>query len=371
MAVLIHQGDCREVLKTLPADSLDSCVTDPPYHLTSIVKRFGKPGSAPAKSDGATGVYGRAAAGFMGKQWDGGDVAFDPATWEAVGRVLKPGAHLVAFGGTRTFHRMAVAIEDAGFELRDTLMWVYGQGFPKSHNQDGEWEGWGTALKPAWEPIILARKPLAGTVAQNLAAHRTGAINIGGTLVGGEGGRWPANLLHDGSDDVVECFPNAPGAQGAVGPQYKPKQGTAVFGDYGPRPFVAPRGDSGSAARFFYCAKAARADRDDGLAGFDKKPLLWSAGTQNPGSFQSAGTDKSARNPHPTVKPTELMRWLCRLVTPPGGTVLDPFTGSGSTGRGAVLEGFDFVGVEREDEYVPIARARIAACVPADEALLA
>lgn len=391
MSVEIIHGDSRQVMSMLmTSNSIDSIVTDPPYALVSIQKRFGKPGSAPTKD-----VYHRSAAGFMGKQWDTGETAFDPAFWSEALRVLKPGGHVVAFGGTRTYHRLACAIEDAGFEIRDQLGWVYGSGFPKSHNQDGNWEGWGTALKPAWEPIVLARKPLDGTVAGNLTKWGVGAINIDGCRVGfadaaderesktknqhadfGSGpmtnvvfgkfnkdrenydpsGRWPANIVHDGSDEVLATFPSTAPARAG-----KPRSGKAGAG-YGMTHTGAEYNDAGgSAARFFYCAKASRADRDDGLLGFDKKPLLWSAGTQNPGSFQSAGTDKSARNPHPTVKPTDLMRWLCRLITPPGGLVLDPFTGSGSTGRGAVLEGFRFVGVELTEEYVPIARARIAA----------
>lgn len=169
---------CRDVLRGLADNSIDSVVTDPPYALVSIQKRFGKPGSAPAKD-----VYGRGAAGFMGKQWDTGEVAFSDEFWAEVLRVLKPGGHVVAFSGTRTYHRMAVAIEDAGFEIRDQLGWVYGSGFPKSHNQHGDWEGWGTALKPAWEPIALARKPLTGTVAANLADWGVGAINVDGCRV--------------------------------------------------------------------------------------------------------------------------------------------------------------------------------------------
>jgi site-specific DNA-methyltransferase (adenine-specific) len=238
--------------------------------------------------------------------------------------VAKPGAHLLAFGGTRTYHRLACAIEDAGWEIRDCVMWVYGSGFPKSHNLNGEWSGWGTALKPAWEPIIVARKPLVGTVAENVLTHGTGALNVDGCRVAHDedcrmmapsqanidnpsekhrqagrreavlelkpAGRWPANLIHDGSDEPCALL--------------------------------------GNASRFFYCAKASKSDRGDG-------------------------------NGHPTVKPTELMRYLCRLVTPPGGVVLDPFMGSGSTGKAAVLEGFRFIGIEREAEYLEIARGRI------------
>lgn len=364
MTIELIEGDSREVLRELADNSIDSCVTDPPYALTSIVKRFGSKNAAPAQY-GRDGAYARASAGFMGKKWDTGDTAFDPAFWGEVWRVLKPGAHLLAFGGTRTYHRLAVAIEDAGFEIRDQCGWAFGSGFPKSHNQSGDWEGYGTALKPGWEPICLARKPLDGTVAANLAKWGVGALNIADSRVPFAGaadeaesktknrhadfgsgpmtnqvfgkftkdrdnydpeGRWPANLMHDGSEEVLAVF--------------------------------------GAASRFFYCAKASRTDRNDGLEGFEKKPLLWSSGTQNPGSFQAEGTDKSAQNNHPTVKPTELMRYLCRLITPPGGTVLDPFMGSGSTGRGAVLEGFSFIGIEMEAEYFDIADARIAAVEP-------
>lgn len=383
MSVEILQGDCIDVMATLDADSFHACVTDPPYHFGSIVKRFAKSGGAD-RPESRVGAYSRHARGFMGKEWDGGTMALEPETWAAVLRVLKPGAHLAAFGGTKTFHRMACAIEDAGFELRDTLMWVYGSGFPKSHNQHGDWEGWGTALKPAWEPIILARKPLVGTVAQNLAKHRTGAINIVDCRVGDEVrhaaytslapchgnalgksgtasarrgtqgepkeyvGRWPANLLHDGSDEAVEAFPVAPGqiadasnnserrkTQNTYGAMKRGSQEASAerrYTDKGSTNFAmkpgARREDEGSAARFFYCAKASKQDREDG-------------------------------NTHPTVKPTALMRWLCKLVTPPRGVILDPFMGSGSTGKAALFDEFRFVGIEREAEYVEIARRRL------------
>lgn len=720
--VVLHQADCRDVLRGLPDNSIDSVVTDPPYALVSIQKRFGKPGSAavkidnPEKSGCIKAAYARASAGFMGKQWDTGEVAFSEEFWAEVLRVLKPGGHVVAFSGTRTYHRMAVAIEDAGFEIRDQLGWVYGclddqtmavtphgvmpyhkinqgdlvlaydpahmsyqweqvqevcvydvddtvyriatdfgdqvvsrnhrciierdgteafefaenasrqpeirvpvledlralldavpdahqgtsvtqsdvfaglyegasggetvcygeacgdaraqnaghmhglrddvlakheapgagepadvqfkvqrgatrpgvegvraygqgeleagvrsgaggahdgrdepglegrsdipqsqgelrlgsvcevsagvhadvaqgrvcdgaslecgdgdrsssdaggmcashrpqsveqrtdepdavrdeqgpqtvrawsghkavvgritperyrgviwcvrvksgafvavrngfafptgnSGFPKSHNQHGDWEGWGTALKPAWEPIALARKPLTGTVAANLAEWGVGAINVDGCRVAANGerlggggsvddaegwgssmqrktdsakaealGRWPANIVHDGSDEVLAAFPDAPGQQRAVEDGQRTRAN--VYGepsDNGKE--YAPRIDiDKSAARFFYCAKASRADRDAGLEGVDGKRA----------------------NSHPTVKPVSLCQWLCRLVTPPGGVILDPFMGSGSSGKAAVLEGFQFVGIEREEEYMPIAVARIA-----------
>jgi site-specific DNA-methyltransferase (adenine-specific) len=347
------RGDCLEMMRELPDASIDSIVTDPPYGLS-----------------------------FMGKGWDRGVPGVE--YWTEAIRVAKPGAHLVAFGGTRTYHRLAVAIEDAGWEVRDCFVWAYGQGFPKSldvsrqidkaagaereiigstqfsrdmrggnygHVPDRahspttvyrtapatddarRWSGWGTALKPAWEPAIVARKPFPGTVAANVLRHGTGAINVDGCRVGfvsqaderetksknrhgdfgssapvrvayGEDrrtgdqignydppGRWPANLAHDGSPDVLDLFPR-------------------------------------DAARFFYSAKASKADRGEG-------------------------------NTHPTVKPSELMAYICRLVTPPGGVVLDPFMGSGSTGVGALREGFRFVGIELDAGYLEIARNRL------------
>lgn len=410
---LLYHADCRDVLRSLADNSIDSVVTDPPYALVSIVKRFGKPGSAPAKGNDA---YMRASAGFMSKTWDNGETAFSDEFWAEVLRVLKPGGHVVSFSGTRTYHRMACAIEDAGFEIRDQLGWLYGSGFPKSHDVSKgidraagaerevvgdnpnsrpnmvrieasvlsprvdaplttpatpaaiQWQGWGTALKPAWEPICLARKPLSEpTVAANVLKWGTGALNIDGCRVEGEMGpdradgkprrtdntkfgkanetinpqsplgRWPANIVHDGSDEVVACFPDTGAASGAV--RVNKAKTQFGFGDGKPegRLSTGPADNGGSAARYFYCAKASRADRDEGLSAADV-----------------------ARNTHPTVKPTALMQWLCRLVTPPGGTVLDPFTGSGSTGKAALREGFKFVGCEREDEYVPIATARIA-----------
>ena len=374
---MIHVGNCLDIMPTLEANRFDSIVTDPPYGL-----------------------------GFMGKGWD--HAVPGREFWEEALRVAKPGAYLAAFGGTRTFHRLACAIEDAGWELRDTLMWVYGSGFPKSHN--GDWGG--TALKPAWEPIILARKPLTGTVAANHAAHGTGGLNIDGCRVptgdevnpsiarrqgavnhlstrsaaeaqadgriesrqspeayraerAGEAlGRWPANLIHDGSEEVLEAFPVAPGQSAAVSGNEPSSKTRNVLGLYGERATSVPRGDTGSAARFFYAAKASREDRNDGCEGMKARPLLWSSGTQSPGTFQAEGTRRASENNHPTVKPTELMRWLCRLVTPAGGLVLDPFAGSGSTGRGAIAEGMQFIGIELDPHYAAIAEARIRVMQP-------
>ena len=368
MSMRILQGDCREVLKTLPDCSVDSIVTDPPYHLTT-----GKKGGTGEASASLKTPHGRArvTTGFMGMTWDGGDVAQDPAMWAECLRVLKPGGYLLAFSGTRTYHRMAVAIEDAGFEIRDQIGWLYGSGFPKSHN--GEWGG--TALKPAWEPICMARKALAGTVEANWRQHGTGALNIDGCRIGTEGGsttpsgmdrfnagnaakgyrpagyaqgtpeapepagRWPANVIHDGSDEVVAAFPEAEGAQGNVRgsePSRTGGDGTACYGKFNGRVAQEARKDSGSAARFFYCAKADRADRNEG----------------------------NVNNVHPTVKPTDLMRYLCRLVTPAGGVVLDPFMGSGSTLKAAELEGFSGIGIELSPDYIAIARRRIAGDAP-------
>jgi DNA modification methylase len=520
------EGDCLAAMRGMAerGERVHAVVTDPPYHLTSIVKRFGGDDAAPAQP-GSDGLFARASAGFMGKKWDGGDIAFQPETWRLAYDLLPPGGHLAAFGGTRTFHRMAVAIEDAGFEIRDVMSWNYGTGFPKSHNLDGDWKGWGTALKPgyepillgqkpytpqeflailvptvgdllcrvvslaktdtclsdllrtsgflstawslnsilaalyghenkcttetafalttdlrtlksslskiipaittpgptpasgavsaawlaaatsesalakcerlacttageiaidwralegsapgggdfatAWEPIILARKPLAGTVAANVLTHGVGAINVDGCRIGTEGGsttpsgmdrlnaanaaqgyrpgiyergapppptpagRWPANVLHDGSDEVEAAFAafgektSGTGAvKRATGAGYSPN----ALGRES-RPAGTPNieyGDTGSASRFFYSAKATAADR--------------------------------AGSKHPTVKPVALMRWLVRLVCPPGGVVLDPFAGSGTTGAAAVAEGMGAVLIEAEAEYQADIRHRL------------
>jgi site-specific DNA-methyltransferase (adenine-specific) len=384
---VIHVGNCLDILPTLAAESFDSIVTDPPYHLTTGKRGGTGPASLNPNSPGGRARIGT---GFMGQAWDGGDVAFRVETWAKALRVAKPGAYLAAFGGTRTSHRLACAIEDAGWELRDTLMWVYGSGFPKSHN--GEWGG--TALKPAWEPIILARKPLIGTVAANFARYGTGGLNIDGcriassdktpapvgqfvgSSIGPNGlrgerdgasdalGRWPANLCRDGSDEVLAAFPHTKSGKPCG---VKAGNNNNVFGQFAGGIPVTGFGDSGSAARFFYCAKASRADRNDGCDSFVAKPLNRSSGTQSPGTFQSEGTRRSSENNHPTVKPTDLMRWLVRLVTPAGGHALDLFAGSGSTGRAAMLEDLRFTGCELSPEYAAIARARIAACVATED----
>lgn len=357
--------DCRAVLANMADESVDSIVTDPPYHLTSIAKRFG-PGQAPAQF-GTDGAFARAARGFMGLTWDGGDIAFDPSLWVECLRVLKPGGYLLAFSGTRTYHRMAYAIDEAGFEIRDMLEWLYGSGFPKGGLDD---EGRGVALKPAHEPVCMARKTFRGSVADNLAAHGTGALNIDACRVPseprpliesknesaantfGDGlngsrragitdlGRFPANVMHDGSPEVLAGFPETTSGGGpAIG---TPRTKVGVYGEPNANQSAPYGSNTGSAARFFYCAKASKADREVG---------------------RPEGFDGDRFNVHPTVKPTDLMRWLVRLVTPRGGLVFDPFTGSGSTGRAAILEGCRFIGAELTPEYVPIARARIDAAV--------
>lgn len=489
MSYTLHNGDCLEVLRTMPDNSVDAVVTDPPYGLS-----------------------------FMGKKWDY-DVPSEDV-WRECLRVLKPGGHLLAFAGTRTQHRMAVRIEDAGFEIRDMIAWVYGSGFPKSldvskaidrqrHDREQvyqvtawirasrdkagksnrdiddafgfagmaghwtstksqpavptleqipqlldvlgltldnvpddirelvwtlngnkgqpgkawferevvgkgisgktaiwqeeggmgdfnitapatdaakQWQGWGTALKPALEPITVARKPLTGTVAANVLAWGTGAINVDGGRVEGlppsvpqpmlgtrervtygfgtgtgrngemsqASGRWPANLIHDGSEEVVGLFPETTSTAGMKG-----TRDGAIYGGgkgLGGENTLRGHGDFGSAARFFYCAKASKADRDAGCEGMEAQNNMRVNG---PRESEEAKHATKRSNHHPTVKPTDLMRYLCRLVTPPGGIVLDPFTGSGSTGKAAILEGFQFIGIEREAEYVEIARARI------------
>lgn len=356
-------------MRSLPDASIDSIVTDPPYHLTNN-------GGGPSQANDSAYSRSRAGAsrsGFMGMTWDGGDTAFQVATWAECLRVLKPGGHLLAFSGARTYHRMTCAVEDAGFEIRDQIMWLYGSGFPKSRN--GEWGG--TALKPAHEPIVVARKPLVGTVEANWRLHGTGALNIAGCRVGeGADGRWPANVMHDGSAEVVAAFPLAPGQIADASASASARKTQNVYGamkrgrgdepssnseNDGPVGFKmrpgARRDDEGSAARFFYCAKASRADRNVGM--------------ENPGPQLKAGTTLRdvqvtplEGNNHPTVKPTELMRWLCRLVTPPGGTVLDPFAGSGSTGRAASIEGFNAILMELNPAYIAIAQQRISGDAP-------
>lgn len=422
-AVRLEVGDCREVLARMKAGHqlVDAVCTDPPYHLASIVKRLGNPDSAPIQS-GATGVYARSSAGFMGQQWDGGDVAFDPATWVAIAAVMKPGAYLVAFGGTRTIHRMTAAIEAAGFEIRDRLWnaiaddthaqrfldsltgeqrdafalaieesrfggelaWLFGTGFPKSHNLDGAHEGKGTALKPAHEPIVIARKPSSLPVPETVARYGTGAINIDecrlhaadaqggaytvrrlapGASVNSNGawkqdrvyqgeskpGRWPANVVHDGSDQVIETFA-AYGERGAIAPVHR-RSADKFRGVYGAfkgdvdEGGVTFQGDSGTADRFFYSAKATDGERVFRCRQCGQHRL----GRPRCGHKDAQGVDDF--HTHPTVKPIALMRWLVRLVCPPDGLVLDPFAGTGTTGAAALAEGRSALLIEQSEDY--------------------
>jgi site-specific DNA-methyltransferase (adenine-specific) len=368
----LHLGDCIEVMRNFPDASVDSIVTDPPYHLTQASRGGHARTNNPDMPHGRHRIGDK---GFMGKVWDGGDIAHRVEMWAECFRVLKPGGHLLAFSGTRTQHRMVCAIEDAGFEVRDQFAWVYGSGFPKSRNLSGAWQGWGTAVKPAWEPIALARKPFKGSVEANVLQHGTGALNIDACRIGDGLGRWPANLIHDGSPEVLEQFPDAPGQMADVSFTAPSAKTSNVYGamqrigessqetrytDAGGSNFAmkpgARRLDTGSAARFFYCAKASRADRNEGIGGSDT-PAVSTKATMR--ERETADWQERNGNPHPTVKPTDLMAYLCRLVTPPGGVVLDPFMGSGSTGKAAMREGFQFIGIDMTPEYVAIAEARI------------
>ena len=395
MTIRLICGDMRDKLAELADESIDSIVTDPPYHLTTGKK--GGSGPASVNLDSPSGRA-RVGTGFMGMKWDGGDISMRPETWALLMRVAKPGTHLLVFSGSRTFHRVWCAVEDAGWEIRDTLMWLHGEGFPKSSNQDGEWRGWGTALKPAFEPILMARKPLMGTVAENLAAHRVGALNIDASRIPGERGsgvwgssnetvsrirmfnaspemgtyrseahelgRWPANVLHDGSDEVVSMLPVEAGAQAPVTRRGSDKFRFTYGAFAGQHDVSHFHGDSGSAARFFWCSKASKRDRNEGLEGMPRKAVNWSSGDQSPGTFQSPNTDRENENFHPTVKPTELMAYLCRLITPAGGMILDPFMGSGSTGKAAFGAGYSFIGIEINRQYIEIARRRIVGVAP-------
>lgn len=403
-------GDCLEELATLDADSVDSVVSDPPYGLEFMGQdwdSFGSvvesPKDAGGFQDGSGGnAYSRSRI-RVGYQKPAAYQQFMTQVAEALLRVMKPGAYGLMFGGTRTYHRVTCALEDAGFEIRDCLGWLYGSGFPKSSNQKGDWAGWGTALKPAWEPVVLFRKPSRLTVPRNLERHGVGALNVDGCRVGKEPrindpagnvpggnslmlsvsgmprdatpkpcfGRWPANILHDGSDEVLAVFPESKSGSRKTG-VHVAAGGSGVYGDYHEAELPALAASSGSASRFFYCAKASKADRDEGLGeDFQEAEVRGGGGRVEQGYEEAGDLARAAgaygalkaakRNTHPTVKPTALMRYLCRLVTPPGGLVLDPFTGSGSTGKAAVLEGLQFLGIEKNPEYVRIAEARVQA----------
>jgi DNA modification methylase len=377
MSDVLH-GDCLEIMRGMDASSVDAIVTDPPYEL-----------------------------GFMGKGWDASGIAFNVEVWRHALRVLKPGGYLLAFGGTRTYHRMTVAIEDAGFEIRDCIGWHYGTGFPKSldvskaidkaagaerevvgfdpiaakrtpkfgtstfsdyKGQTGDvtaaatdaarqWSGWGTALKPAWEPVVVARKPLEGTVAANVLKHGTGAINVDACRV--EGARWPANILLTHAPDCSDegCAPGCPCAA----------MDASSGGDGASRFFNRLAIEADDLVPFFYTPKASRSEREAGCAELPERvpPAVEAQGDFGKSGLNSprAGAGRTAaavRNHHPTVKPISVMEWCIRLVTRDGALVLDPFCGSGTTGAAAVRLGRRFIGCEQSAEYVEIARARIA-----------
>ena len=360
--MLLLNGDCIEQMQKLKDEGkqIDSVVTDPPYHLTSIVERYGKEGSAPAKD--RDGLYQRQARGFMGKEWDGGDIAFRTDTWKLAYDLLKPGGYLLAFSASRNYHRMAVAIEDAGFEIRDQIMWIYGSGFPKSLNVG---DGWGTALKPAHEPIVMARKPLEGTNKQNIEKYGTGGINIDGCRIQGDDIDGERKITTRKSRDKNNVWTDENSGM---------KQEENHFADADPKGRYPANlihdGLQEEWARYFYCPKTSSAERNRGLDDFDTKKMGMSGGAQSKGDGydkgQGIGLNRviERKNTHPTVKPQELMKYLCRLVTPKGGVVLDPFMGSGSTGMAAKDEGFDFIGIEKEQEYFEIAEARIKVSSP-------
>ena len=398
----LRLGDCIDILKTLPDNSVDSIVTDAPYGLS-----------------------------FMGKKWD-----YDVPSveiWEECLRVLKPGGHLLSFGGSRTYHRMAVAIEDAGFEIRDQIMWIYGQGFPKSHNigkaidkiqgnerevgkskgtfvssggqlngentrterfnskGQSDYEGWGTALKPAHEPICMARKPLSEkSIAENVLKHGTGGINIDGSRIGfrdevdkesakpgslnatgehsmfglksgnelNETGRFPSNIMFD--EEAGKLLDEQSGkSKTRADKNYKHSNTNSDSEIFNGRGTYTPRQDEGGASRFFYCPKVSKKERDMNMTGEEKPTRKWrdDKGMKLTGSGNPR--NETGKNTHPTVKPIALMEYLIKLVTPKGGVVLEPFMGSGSTGIAAKNLGMSFIGIEREQEYFDIAKQRI------------
>lgn len=328
MSVRILEGDCLSVMPTLEACSVDAIVTDPPYGLHFMGKAWDKFGSSIGVDHNETTE--RSGSMHAGKYDGRRDREFEEFMCLAFAhalRLAKPGAHLVAFGAPKRYHRLACAAEDAGWEIRDSLMWLFGSGFPKSHNRKGKWQGWSTALKPAYEPIILARKPLirGWTVGATLDQWGTSSLNVDATRVDG---RWPANVVLDADSGALLDEQSGQLQSNSGNLRELPGRKVNTYGEYGTRSDKG-RTDSGGASRFYYCAKSSR-------------------------------TERGETNNHPTVKPLALMRWLCRLVTPPGGLILDPFTGSGSTGVAARQEGFRFLGVEQSPEYAEMARKRIA-----------
>lgn len=425
MSARVIHGDCTQVLRDLAREGVlvDSVVTDPPYHLASIVARLGSPDAAPIQS-GATGAYARASQGFMGQKWDGGDVAFRVDTWRRVFDVMKPGAHLIAFAATKGYHRMACAIEDAGFEIRDMIPWLYGTGFPKSHDFAAETkkggervlipefeghpqaEGWGTALKPAIEPVVLAQKPISeDSIAANVLRWGVGGLNIDACRIGTERreykggmgrfnaaaqrqgyrpfekgvpsqsdetfvavGRWPANLCHDGSDEVLEAFAEY-GERGAIAPVHtrgadKFRSTYGTFAGNIDEEGSTFRGDSGTAARFFYSSKATQGERIFECRVCGEHRL----GKLDCGHELTDDGEPAIRT-HPTVKPDSLMRWYVEMVTPPGGLVLDPFAGTGTTAFAAREAGMQSLLIEASADHVRDIGVRLG--IPVDDLIKA
>lgn len=382
----IYNGDMLDMLQVIEPESIDAIVCDPPYEL-----------------------------GFMNKSWDSTGIAFKKETWQNCFEVLKPGGYLLAFGGSRTYHRIACAIEDAGFEIRDCIMYLYGCGFSKSYNiglaidkkngvSQNEWQGWGTCLKPAYEPIIVARKPFKGSVVDNIIKYRVGGINIDecrvdatGEIIGRNNpnnlfsgifhskntkgldttninnGRFPANVITDGSEEVRSGLPETKSNGGNYTMQDFSNFKSSMM-HFTNKKCEKPRIncdkqfpiDSGSAMRYFYSAKASKKDRDEGLDAFEERKTTDGCIRANVETARKFGANSALRkNIHPTCKPTELMQYLVRLVSPKGATILDPFMGSGSTGKAVMFENrerdanYKFIGIELTDEYLPIAQARI------------
>jgi site-specific DNA-methyltransferase (adenine-specific) len=411
--VLLYHGDCIDVLNAMPANCVDAGVTDPPYGLGFMGKEWDtfKPGEAekrivenhaiesdnpnlrgrtrgPASSPSAVD-YDRSLTGQRAFQ------AWTTQWARALHRVLKPGAHLAVCGAPRSSHRMICGLEDAGFEIRDAFAWLFGQGFPKSHNLDG---GLGTALKPGHEPIVLARKPFAGTIEENVARWGVGALNIeacrlgdgsdkasGGNtgeqsrdgLPGGgitksgvtnyDIGRWPANVLLDEAAAALLDAQGGTRTSGANPTRRNADKFRRIFGNFEGEDVCQPaRGaESGGASRFFFVAKPSRLEPDFGC---DDLPMLTPGeltdreeGSAGLTPYAGAGRSSGSRNPHPTVKPVSLMRYLLRLVCPAGGVVVDTFVGSGTTGMAAVVDGYYFIGMDREEQYLVATDARIRA----------
>lgn len=397
--VRLFLGSCLDVLRSLPADSVDAGVTDPPYGIGFMGKEWDtfapdtiesrgrkafKVGHgyknhenpnirgrshSPARSPSQV-EYDRSIEGQRGFQ------AWCQEWATEVYRVLKPGAHLLVCGAPRSAHRMISGVEDAGFEIRDGIAWLFGQGFPKSYNLDGEFDGWGTALKPGHEPICVARKPFRGTVEANMRAHGVGAINIDACRLDGIGdgasvGRWPPNVALDEQAARALDEQAGPRTSGANPTRRSADRlGRNTYGTFkGDAECTPARGaETGGASRFFFCPKPSRAERDRGCDALPHRTpgecTDRTEGSAGITPYAGAGRSGGGRNFHPTVKPVALMRWLIDLVTPAGGVVLDPFLGSGTTGIAAVQGGYRFIGIDREQTYLELAAARIGVEVP-------